>query len=235
MTQMFGLLEKLRGRKTETTLDYAALVQDTLNGVDHDESEAADILQQAGKTVEDFEADLEYRRQRKLWHDQWQAGEAGQQASRDASIEKERLLKEREQKLAEIESHYFAAISKCDGLMADASVVMGTGHLALRKLQQTVPPELLAEEKAQAERLRAIQENAERCRETCQRLRGNVSTLERQLEKSPRGPARDRYETELEGARRLFLEAQENWEYVEERRRELNAEMNRIQAAKLIP
>lgn len=232
---MFGLLEKLKGRKVERTLTFAELVADTLEGKEHDPEEAEQTLEAAGKTVADFEAALKLKRDRRTWHAQWKAGEKGQQASRDASIRKEQLIREREQKLAEIENHYGPAIAQCDGEMANASGIMGAGHMALRKLQQTIPRELLEAEKAMAEKLRSVHDVLEQRRANCQRMRANVTTLERQIEKSHKGPALDRYERELEGEQRRYADALEGFESLQSQQRELSAQMNAIQARKLVP
>lgn len=236
MSIVSALKDKLVSRKSERTLDYSALVDDTARGIDHDPGEAESILQDAGKTVEDFEGDLEIKRKRFAWREQFDASETVQERAHEAELRQNELTAKRNEELHRIHAKFDGKIHECDMVMANASAVHGTGRMALRRLIETAPAEVLEAEGELRKKLREHQAAKERMRDKVSHYQLNVTTLERQIEGTAKSsPSRSRYESELEVAKQHLAEAIERFEFAQRHHAELSAEMNEIQARKLDP
>lgn len=236
MSVISALKEKLTNRKAERTLDYAALVDDEARGISHDPEEAEAILTDAGKTLEDFTADLEIKRQRIAWRKEFDEGKSITAKASEAEQEQAELREKRDKEIEAIRAKYQQRDFELQHIQDNASQIFAQSRQALRRLNETAPAEVLeAEEKVKAE-ITEHQQRLELMRDRVQMAKGNVTILEDQISKTPKGSSvLERYNTELTEAKRKYAEECQHWESMQRTREELTAEMNEIQARKLQP
>lgn len=155
-----SIASKFRRKQTDAQTTFHAVAQQVAAGKNVDEATVIDAIENAGRTYAEFANLVEQgERRRKLLADV-AAGDAAEQAARDAEARKAALQQEYDDAVRAVHDKFRPLIAAAEWAMNGASGATGRALAARRELRQTAPADRV--QAVEAARRAVVRHNAVR-------------------------------------------------------------------------